>query len=51
MRLEGWHVGVFLAMQVLVAFVVVAGVTLLVLWTVRLVRRRNNGGGSWPPSL
>ncbi|MDP9981788.1 heme/copper-type cytochrome/quinol oxidase subunit 2 [Pseudarthrobacter oxydans] len=47
MRLEGWHVMVFLAMLVLVAIVVVV-VTFLVLWTVRLVRRRNGGGPGLP---
>jgi hypothetical protein len=35
MRLEGWHVVVFLALVLLAAAVVVA-VTLIVLWTARL---------------
>lgn len=48
MRLEGWHVMVFLAMLVMAA-VVVLGVTLVVLWTVRGIRRKNNGDGSGPP--
>ena len=45
MRLEGWHVMVFLAMLVMAAVVVVV-VTLIVLWTVRWAKRRNNGDGS-----
>lgn len=47
MRLEGWHVMVLLAALVLAA--VVAGVTLVVLWALRLVRRRNTGGSSGVP--
>ena len=50
MRLEGWHVMVFLVMLLLAAAVVVV-VTLIVLWTVRLVRKRKSiGGQSVPPS-
>jgi heme/copper-type cytochrome/quinol oxidase subunit 2 len=49
MRLEGWHVMVFLAMLLVVAAVVVA-VTLIVLWTVRLVRKRKSGGPDLPSS-
>ncbi|MDQ0820758.1 heme/copper-type cytochrome/quinol oxidase subunit 2 [Arthrobacter sp. V4I6] len=48
MRLEGWHVMVFLAMLLLAVAVVVA-VTLVVLWTVRLVRKRQSGGGHGLP--
>lgn len=43
MKLEGWHVVVFLAM-LLTAAVVVVVVTLIVLWTVRLARKRKPGG-------
>jgi len=46
MRLEGWNV---LVMLVLVAAVVVA-VTLIVLWTVRLIRNRRSGGPGLPPN-
>ena len=49
-RLEGWHVMVFLAMLVMVAIVVVV-VTLIVRWTLRLVRRKNGGNGSGPATL
>lgn len=45
MRLEGWHAMVFLA-TLLVAALVVVAVTLIVLWTVRWAKRRNNGDGS-----
>lgn len=47
MRLEGWHVMVFLAMLAVVAIVVVA-VTLLVRWTLRWARRKSNGSGPAP---
>jgi len=49
MRLEGWNVMVFLTMLVLLAAVVVA-VTLIVLWTLRLVRKRRSGGPELPPN-
>lgn len=49
MRLEGWHVMVFLAM--LVVAVVVVAVTLLVRWTLRLARRKNGENGSGPATL
>lgn len=49
MRLEGWHAGVFLAMLLAVAAVVVAG-TLIVLWTVRQARKRKGDGPGLPPS-
>jgi hypothetical protein len=49
MRLEGWNVKVFLMMLVLGAVVVVP-VTLIVLWTVRLVRKRRSGGPELPPN-
>jgi hypothetical protein len=50
MRLEGWHVMVFLAMLLLAVTVIVV-VTLIVLWTLRLVRKRkSNGGQGLPPS-
>jgi heme/copper-type cytochrome/quinol oxidase subunit 2 len=45
MRLEGWHVMVFLAMAV-VAIIVVVAVTLIVLWTVRRANKRHESGGS-----
>ena len=44
MRLEGWHVMVFLVILLLAAAVVVGG-TLIVLWTVRLVRKRKSNDG------
>jgi heme/copper-type cytochrome/quinol oxidase subunit 2 len=43
MRLEGWHVMVFLAMAVMAVIVVVA-VTLIVLWTVRRANKRHDDG-------
>lgn len=48
MRLEGWHVMVFLGMLFMAAVVVVV-VTLIVLWTVRWAKKRNRGGGSESP--
>jgi hypothetical protein len=42
-RLEGWHVVVFLAMLVMVAIVAVA-VTLIIRWTLRRARRKDTGG-------
>jgi hypothetical protein len=50
MRLEGWHVVVFLALQLLLAAGVVVAVTLIVLWTVRIARKRNSGGPGLPPN-
>lgn len=47
MRLEGWHVMVLLAVVLMAALVVVV-VTLIVLWTLRQVRKRNSGS-SGPP--
>lgn len=41
MRLEGWHVFLFLAMLV-VAVVVIVAVTLIVVWTVRRANRGNS---------
>jgi hypothetical protein len=49
MRLEGWNVMVFLAM-LLVAAAAIVVVTLIVLWTVRLVRKQKPGGPGLPPS-
>lgn len=49
MRLEGWHVVVFLAMLVMVA-IVVGVVTLIIRWTLRRARRKDTGG-SGPASL
>jgi heme/copper-type cytochrome/quinol oxidase subunit 2 len=49
MRLEGWHVIVLLAMVMLAAAVIVV-VTLIVLWTVRLARKRSRGGQGLPPN-
>ncbi len=48
MRLEGWHVVVFLAL--LLAAGVVVAVTLIVLWTVRIARKRNSGDPGLPPN-
>ncbi|MDI3213577.1 hypothetical protein [Arthrobacter sp. AL12] len=48
MRLEGWHVMVFLAMLVMVAIVVVV-VTLIVRWALRWSRRKNDGGSGSAP--
>jgi Flp pilus assembly protein TadB len=45
MRLEGWNIMVLLVMVVTAAVVVLA-VTLLVRWTLRLARRRENEGFS-----
>ena len=50
MRLEGWHVMVFLAMLLLLAAAVVVAVTFIVLWTVRLARKRKSGGPNLPPN-
>lgn len=47
MRLEGWHVMVFLATLVVAAMVVVV-VTLVVRWTLRWSQRKDAGGGSGP---
>jgi heme/copper-type cytochrome/quinol oxidase subunit 2 len=49
MRLEGWHVVVFLAMLV-IAVIAVAVVTLIVLWKVFRTRRKDSGGPDFPPS-
>jgi heme/copper-type cytochrome/quinol oxidase subunit 2 len=45
MRLEGWHVMVFLAMSLMVVAVIV-GVTSLVVWTVRRAKKRSSGEDS-----
>ena len=47
MRLEGWEVTVLLAMLVMTAVVVVVA-TLIILWTVRWTRRKNDGAGPGP---
>jgi heme/copper-type cytochrome/quinol oxidase subunit 2 len=49
MRFEGWNAMVFLAMLLTLAAVVVF-VTFIVLWTVRLVRKREPGDAGLPPS-
>jgi NADH:ubiquinone oxidoreductase subunit K len=50
MRLEGWNIMMLLVMLVAAAAAVVQ-VTLLVRWTLRWARRRDDGNGSGPAPL
>jgi heme/copper-type cytochrome/quinol oxidase subunit 2 len=49
MRLESWHVILLMAMMFFAIAVVIA-VTLIVLWTVGMVRKRNRGDQRIPPN-